>query len=99
MGRILLVEDDNALASMLQEHLSRRSHVVEHTGEASDALSRLRFYTYDLLIIDWDLPDIPGPELIAEHRKDGGLTPVLMLTGKGDINDKIAGFNCGADDY
>lgn len=99
MKKVLIIEDDHALAAAVSDALTKQGYTIESVEEAREGLSRLNFYQYDAAIVDWELPDFSGPELIREYRSNGGLTPVLMLTGKGLVNDKLAGFNAGADDY
>lgn len=98
MSKILLVDDDLSLVSILKEVLAR-DHAVEVITNGPDAQDRLRFYTYDAIVLDWNLPGLSGPEILKEYRDHGGQTPVLMLTAKSEINDKEQGFNSGADDY
>ncbi len=68
-----------------------------HLGR--DALQLLNHYQYDILILDWELPDISGVDVCTQYRKSGGNGAVLFLTGKNTIDDKEIGLDCGADDY
>jgi len=70
---------------------------VVHTGP--DGRERLLFYEYDLVILDWDLPTISGLDICKEFRSRGGKTPVIILTGKGQLQEKETGLDAGADDY
>lgn len=99
MAKILLVEDDMGLSRMVRDWLTFEHHLVETADNGRDGLDKLQFYQYDLVILDWELPEISGIELCKEFRSRGGSTPVLMLTGKGTIGDKESGFEAGADDY
>lgn len=99
MAKILLVEDDAALAEMVCGWLEMERHQVEQTDDGEDGRSRLKHYQYDLVILDWDLPNLSGIEICKQFRADGALTPVLMLTGHGMISDKESGLDAGADDY
>jgi DNA-binding response OmpR family regulator len=99
MAKILLVEDDSSLADIVKGWLSRERHQCEHVTDGSDAVSMLKLYHYDLVILDWELPSLSGVEILSQYRASGGMTPVLMLTGRSDIEDKVSGFDLGADDY
>ena len=99
MAKILLVEDDRDLAGMVLDWLKFEHHLVEVIHNGGDAQSMLKSYQYDIIILDWQLPQITGVELLRDYRMAGGQTPVLMLTGKGAIHDKEAGLDAGADDY
>jgi DNA-binding response OmpR family regulator len=99
MAKILVVEDDQQLAKLISTWLGEESHVVEVVQDGDTGLDRLRFYSYDVAVLDWDLPKISGPEICRIFRSGGGHIPILMLTGKSDIADKLAGFDAGADDY
>ncbi len=99
MAKILVVDDDEEFALLIQESLSLENHAVElchHGGEASDLLSR---YSYDLVILDWQLPGETGIEVLRKFRNRKTQTPVLMLTGMTSVPDKTFGLDSGADDY
>ena len=72
---------------------------AELVADGAEGLSRVKVYDYDLLILDWELPGTPGIEILKAYRARGGLAPVLMLTGRGSVNDKEMGLDAGADDY
>jgi DNA-binding response OmpR family regulator len=99
MAKILLVEDDDNLSVVLQMHLEHDRYMVDLVKRGFDALAQLQARTYDLVILDWMLPDITGLEVCKQYRTQGGKTPVLMLTAKGAVEDKAAGLDAGADDY
>lgn len=99
MAKILLVEDDLALCSMMQKWLQFEHHTVEAVHDGQAGLENLRFYKYDAIILDWDLPKMSGVEVCRQFRSSGGTTAVIMLTGKNQIDDKITGLESGADDY
>jgi len=99
MAKILLIEDDPLLAASIKEQLENLKHVVEHVIEGKEGLDRLKLYCYDIAILDWTLPDISGLEVLKKFRDLGGVTPVLMLTGKADVDFRVEGFSSGADDY
>lgn len=99
MPKILLVEDDIHLAGDVVDWLEFEKHTVEHVADGKEADERLRFYQYDLIILDWELPGVHGIDICRRYRQAGGNSPVLMLTGKGEITDKEQGLDSGADDY
>jgi DNA-binding response OmpR family regulator len=99
MAKLLLVDDDEDLTSVLSEWLATEGNIVECANCGEDGLSRLKLYQYDLVILDVGMPDIDGFEVCRRYRQSGGMLPVLMLTGKGNITDKTSGFDAGADDY
>lgn len=99
MAKVLLVEDDISLSQTIAEMLKGEHHSVDATIDGSDALDRLAMSEYDLLVLDWELPQVSGPEICKQFRQNGGKAAVLMLTGKSAIHDKEHGFDSGADDY
>lgn len=99
MAKILLVEDDRALCVMIQKWLEFEHHTVESADNGKSAAENLRFYKYDLVILDWELPEVSGISVCQEFRSTGGTTPILMLTGKTAIDDKLTGLDSGVDDY
>ncbi len=99
MAKILVVEDDVDFALTVEHALSSANHTVEMAHDGESAMEFLRQGQYDLIILDWQLPDIEGIEVLAKFRARGGSTPVLMLTGKSQIKDKEVGLDGGADDY
>lgn len=100
MAKILLVEDDDSLAFLLKMQLEQSRHLIDVARRGLDALSQLRGNaSYELIILDWMLPDLAGVDVCKQYRSSGGRIPVLMLTAKGTVEDKAAGLNAGADDY
>lgn len=99
MAKILVVDDDLSVSQMIVDHLEAQHHTVEAVYTGADALDRLRFYSYDLAILDWQLPQMSGVAVCKEYREHGGRSPILMLTGRNTLNDKETGFDAGADDY
>ncbi|HEY9717562.1 MAG TPA: response regulator transcription factor [Trichormus sp.] len=99
MAKILFVEDDAALSATVTQVLKAEQFNVELSENGNDALHRLAIYEYDLVILDWNLPEVSGPEICRQFRQKGGSTPILMLTGRNSMNDKLDGFDAGADDY
>ena len=99
MAKILLVEDDLYLASMLKTYFKKASYTVDTTVSGEEALTRLKLESYDILVIDWGLPDLEGVEVCRKYRANGGIIPILMLTGKDQSIEKVVGLDSGADDY
>ncbi len=99
MAKILVVEDYAPMSSALEDWLSSETYQVEVVGSGGEALDRLRVYKYDVVILDWLLPGLNGIDVCKQYRSRGGTTPILMLTGKGGVEDKEAGLDTGADDY
>jgi DNA-binding response OmpR family regulator/tRNA A-37 threonylcarbamoyl transferase component Bud32 len=99
MSRILLVDDDQLLTSLLKELLERESYDVQVFHQGKEARVALRTSPYDVIILDFQLPDANGPDLCREFRQIGGRTPVLLLTARNDVGSKEAAFDAEADDY
>lgn len=99
MAKILLVEDDQAVAEAIADALEFESNVVEHVDCGLEASQRLKLYQYDLVVLDWELPRKSGVEVCGEYRSGGGSLPILMLTGKSSVEDRVTGLDAGADDY
>jgi two-component system OmpR family response regulator len=97
--RILLVEDDPALSGSLKQGLQQMGFAVElsHDGAEADAILSLR--TFDLIVLDLGLPGLSGMEVLKRLRKRGTATPVLILTARDALQDRVAGLKAGADDY
>jgi DNA-binding response OmpR family regulator len=99
MAKIYIIEDDEELSDTVKDCLVCERHVVEQAFAGKEGLDHLRFYQYDLIILDWDLPEITGLQVCTQFRARGGKTPILFLTGMRDISFKEAGFDAGCDDY
>lgn len=99
MAKILVVEDEKALSDVVIDYLSAQNYNVDHVADGKEAMERLKFYSYDLVVMDWQLPHMEGPDIVKSFRAGGGTTPVLMLTGKREVDDKEIGLDAGADDY
>lgn len=96
---ILLVEDDPAQLEPLQAALSQVGHIVDAVEDGRAAQWLIKEKSYDLLILDWMLPQVSGVELCRQYRNLGNTAPVLMLTAKDTTVDKVDGLDAGADDY
>lgn len=99
MARILVVEDELSLAEDIKNSLKILGHSPEVANNGEDALQLLKSFTFDVIVLDWDLPGISGLSVCKEFRKSNGVAAILFLTGHNHINDKEAGFENGADDY
>jgi DNA-binding response OmpR family regulator len=99
MPKILVVEDDEKLSFAVQCFLKSEHHVVDVVATGEEAIERLSFYTYDMAIIYWILPGLSGVEVCRQYRAKGGHIPILILTAKGQIKDKLTGLDSGSDDY
>lgn len=99
MAKILVVEDEPDFSELVGEWLKSQHHVVEIVGSGEDALDRLRFYKYDIVVLDWMLPGVSGLDVCKEFRSHGGTTPILLLTAKRHVDEKEQGLDAGADDY
>jgi DNA-binding response OmpR family regulator len=97
--RILLIEDDPKLAKFIESELSLEGYCVTVAYNGMDGLTMTRDAQPDLLILDWMLPGISGLDLCLRLRKTGVQVPIIMLTAKDEVPDRVAGLNAGADDY
>jgi DNA-binding response OmpR family regulator len=96
---LLLVEDEALLARRLLKGLQEEAYAVDLAATAAAARDLVLENPYDLLILDLMLPDASGLDLLAEWRREGVETPVLILTARDRLEDKLRGFEAGADDY
>jgi DNA-binding response OmpR family regulator len=97
--RILLVEDEPRMAQVVAKGLREQSYAVDVAGDGNAALYQTSINDYDLIVLDVLLPGPDGFEVCRELRARGDATPVLMLTARATIDDRITGFDAGADDY
>ena len=96
---ILIVEDEQRLAGLLRRVLTEERHAVDVAHDGVEGLDLAASDTYDLVILDLMLPELDGLELCRRMRAEGADAPVLMLTARGAVEDRVAGLNAGADDY
>jgi two-component system response regulator TctD len=97
--KLLLVEDNLAMQTTLQRTFERRGMQVVACGDGARALDRWRASVPDVVLLDLSLPNQDGLEVLAQARAAGLTTPVLILTARGTVGDRILGLNTGADDY
>jgi DNA-binding response OmpR family regulator len=97
--RVLLVEDDSRIARFVAQGLREQTYAVDVTGDGEDALYKLSINDYDAVILDVMIPGRDGFEVCRELRAAGSAVPVLMLTARDALEDRVAGLDNGADDY
>jgi serine/threonine-protein kinase len=99
MAKVLVIDDDQDLCTIVEDFLMMEKHTVHSVHTGAEGLELLKSYQYELAILDWDLPDAKGVDLLKRFRDEGGNTPVIMLTGHTTIDDKEIGLDSGANDY
>lgn len=99
MAKILVIEDDTSIGDAVRNLLLSEHHHADLAATVKDAQSYMDAFSYDLLVIDWELPDGSGADFCRNLRRAGCALPALMLTARTRIDDKELGFECGADDY
>jgi len=97
--KLLIIEDDPKIISFVQKGLQEEGFIVDAASDGEEGLYLAEQYTYDLLIIDWMLPKLDGLKICEKLREKKNLTPILMLTAKTSVEERILGLGCGADDY
>ncbi|MEZ5332383.1 MAG: response regulator transcription factor [Thermoanaerobaculia bacterium] len=97
--RILVVEDEELLADGIAESLRTESYAVDVAPDGPTASELAAVNDYDAVILDWTIPPPTGLQLLRQWRSAGVTTPVLMLTGRTEIDDRVGGLDSGADDY
>ena len=97
--KILVVEDEKDLNRVITKHLKKNNYSVDSCFDGEEALDYISYGEYDLIITDIMMPKIDGYGFIKQLRNDKNSTPVIMLTAKDSLNDKILGLDNGADDY
>ena len=99
MAKVLLVDDEMALTDSLGRVLRREGYEVVVAGDGTAGYGLAIADVYDLFILDWMLPELSGVDLCQQLRQRGVATPVLLLTAKDTIDDRVQGLDAGADDY
>lgn len=95
----MIVEDEEHLADLVAEVLVREGYAVETAPDGRTALARALSEDYDLLVADWMLPDLDGVQVVKRLRAADVRVPVLMLTARDQVEDRVEGLDAGADDY
>jgi DNA-binding response OmpR family regulator len=97
--KVLVVEDDVKLSRFLQRVLVDEGYAADECATGTHALSRARSGTYDLVLLDWMLPDVDGLSVCRRLREEGYSVPILMLTARGELRERVLGLEAGADDF
>ncbi len=97
--KILLVEDDKKLAHFLTRALEEEGHVVDACRSGSDAIEQASSIPYDVVVLDWMLPEKDGLSVCRELRRRGNVVRILMLTARAEVGERVAALDAGADDY
>ncbi len=97
--RILVVEDDKKVAGFIRQGLQQESHAVDVALDGESGASQAGNFEYDLVILDLMLPRVPGLEVLRRIRAKNPTLPVLVLSAKSELKDRVAGLDSGADDY
>ena len=97
--RLLVIEDENRLSGILRSKLGDAGFAVDIAGSAADAEAALELINYDAAVLDLGLPDGDGLALLAAVRRLGKTLPILILTARDAVEDRVGGLDAGADDY
>ncbi|MEM8722835.1 MAG: response regulator transcription factor [Cyanobacteria bacterium P01_G01_bin.39] len=98
-AHILVVEDEAKLAQFIKMELEFEQYQVTHMADGFSGLSAAREIKPDLILLDWMLPGISGPEICRRLRQTGDKVPIILLTAKDEVSDRVTGLDAGADDY
>jgi DNA-binding response OmpR family regulator len=97
--KVLIVEDDEKVARFIARVLAEESFVTDLCVSGADAVRQAGAVAYDVILLDWMLPDLDGLAVCRELRRSGNVTPIIMLTARGEVRERILGLETGADDY
>ncbi len=97
--RVLIAEDEVSIAKALKVMLEKNKYAVDIVHNGNDALAYMEQYSYDVLVLDIMMPEKDGLSVLIQARNSGITTPALFLTAKGEVEDRVAGLDAGADDY
>jgi len=97
--RVLVIEDDTTLGHALQEFLGDQGYAVDWLTDGDQVASAVAGQAYDLLVLDLNLPGLSGLDILRQLRAEGNQVPVLILTARDGLDDRVAGLDAGADDY
>ena len=100
-GKIFIIEDETSIIQLVQHNLEKEGFVVSSSTNGNDGLKELKKFEPNLLLLDWMLPDLSGIDVCKSLRRDKNYKnlPIIMLTAKGEEEDKVKGLNTGAEDY
>jgi two-component system response regulator ResD len=99
LGKILIVDDEEQLRSLVRLYLEQEGFDIEEAVNGREALLKINQQDYDLVVLDLMMPELDGWEVCRQVRRDKKDTPIIMLTAKKEMEDKLVGFDTGADDY
>lgn len=97
--KLLIIEDDPKIIAFVQKGLQEEGFIIDTASDGEEGLYLAEQHAYDLLIIDWMLPKLDGLKTCEKLREKKNYTPILMLTAKTSVEERITGLGCGADDY
>ncbi|PRP94826.1 response regulator transcription factor [Enhygromyxa salina] len=97
--KVLVVEDDAKLARFIARVLIEEGYVADTCAQGLEAITRASSGVYDAMVLDWMLPDIDGVSVCRRLREQGCMIPILILTARGELNERVLGLRSGADDY
>ena len=97
-AHILIVDDDDRIRDLVKEYLNQNNYLVSTAKDSNDAFEKTKIIKFDLIVLDIMMPGKNGLEFINDHKKKLD-TPVILLTAKGEANERVEGLEIGADDY
>lgn len=97
--KVLIVEDDEKVARFIARVLGEEGFVTDLCVSGIDAVRQASAVTYDVVLLDWMLPDLDGLAVCRELRRSGTVSPIIMLTARGEVRERVLGLEAGADDY
>ena len=97
--KLLVVDDEDRIRRLLNMYLSREGYEIDEAVDGQEALTKALENDYDCILLDLMLPEMDGLQVLEEMREPNKMTPVILLTAKGEESDRVAGFETGADDY
>ncbi len=97
--KVLLLEDDPKVARFVSRVLTEEGYAVDLCARGADAISQADSGVYDIIVLDWMVPDVDGLAVCRELRRKGCTTPILMLTARGETRERVLGLDAGADDF
>jgi two-component system, OmpR family, response regulator len=97
--KLLLVEDEPKMARLLERGLREEGHLVDLCASGAVAVEQGEAVPYDVIVLDWSIPELDGVTVLRRWRERGLMTPVLLLTARGTVGERVTGLRAGADDY
>ena len=99
MSNLLLIDDDDLTVDAIKNWLTREGYLIDHCSSGEEALRKLQEFNYDVAIVSFQLPDIPGAEICKRIHEVNQLVPILLLGNRPGAEDVIAGLDAGAQDF